>query len=218
VGVEGCPLCGGGAHLHAELRGGRYLRCGGCALLFLERARHPDAGAERAHYDTHRNDPADAGYRAFLARLADPLAARLPAGAEGLDYGAGPAPTLHLMLAERGFRTRAWDPLYLPDRAALERTYDFVTCSEVVEHLHHPAREFARLDGLLRAGGWLGVMTEELRPETDLATWRYARDPTHVAFYSPETMGWIARWRGWRLHHPRANVFLFHKPTAPDPE
>lgn len=207
-----CPLCrSADVRPHAERRGSRYHRCGVCRLVFLDPAQRPSANEERAHYGTHQNDPDDPGYRAFLARLADPLAERLPPGAEGLDFGAGPGPALARMLEERGFPMRVYDPFFAPDADALRRTYDFVTCTETAEHFHHPAAELARLDGLLRPGGWLGVMTEMLDDARDFATWRYARDPTHVCFYAPETMRWIADAYGWRMERPARNVVLFHK-------
>jgi SAM-dependent methyltransferase len=170
--------------------------------------------AEREHYGTHENDPADPGYRAFLSRLADPLAARLAPGAEGLDYGSGPGPTLSIMMEEKGFRTSLYDPFFAPDDAVLRRSYDFITCTETAEHFFSPAEELERLDRMLRPGGWLGVMTEALDDARDFATWRYARDPTHVCFYHRTTMEWIARHHGWKTESPGRNVFLFRKPPV----
>lgn len=198
----------------AELRGGRYLACGVCRLVHLHPSRHPSEEEERAHYGTHENDPDDPRYRSFLARLVDPLVARLSAGAEGLDFGCGPGPALARMMADRGFPTRGYDPFFAPEAEALRRTYDFVACSETAEHFHRPAEEFARLDGLLRPGGWLGVMTELLDDARDFAGWRYARDPTHVCFYREETMRWIADAYGWRMEIPARNVVLFRKPET----
>jgi len=213
-----CPLCSSaGTRLFAEPRGSRYFACGECRLVYLDPARRPSAQAERAHYATHENDPHDPGYRRFLARLADPLAQRLAPGAEGLDYGSGPGPALPMMLEERGFRMRVYDPFFAPDENALRRTYDFVACSETAEHFHDPAEELARLDRLLRPGGWLGVMTEMLDDARDFAGWRYARDPTHVCFYRAETMRWVADAHGWRMEAPGRNVVLFHKPLAANP-
>lgn len=208
-----CPLCHapGPAHF-ASLREGEYWRCPACGLTFLHPDGHPDAAAERAQYETHENDPLDPGYRRFLGRLAEPLVARLPAGAEGLDYGCGPGPALAMMLREAGFPTAVYDPFYVPDTAPLERQWDFITCTEVVEHFHHPAVEFDRLHGLLRPGGWLGVMTELLTDDARFAGWRYRRDPTHVAFYSEAVLTWIARRYGYALQRPGRNVALFCKP------
>lgn len=208
-----CPLCASAAvGAFAELRGARYFQCGVCRLTFLAPEQRPDAEAELAHYATHENDAADPRYRAFLDRLASPLAERLAPGTEGLDLGSGPAPALAEMLRERGFRVRVYDPFFAPDAEALRRTYDFIACSETAEHFHAPAAEFARIDGMLRPGGWLGVMTEMLEDDARFAGWRYARDPTHVCFYRTETMRWIAEHFGWTLHTPARNITLFEKP------
>jgi hypothetical protein len=213
--AQPCPLCLADALApHAEVQGRHYVRCEACALVHLTPEDRLPPEAERAHYGTHENDPADPGYRAFLVRLANPLAQRLPPGAEGLDYGSGPGPTLSALLAERGFPTAIYDPFFAPDEAALRRTYDFVTCTETAEHFFAPRAEFERLDGLLRPGGWLGVMTEWRDEARPFAQWRYARDPTHACFYAPETMAWIARHFGWALETPARNVALFRKPPA----
>lgn len=196
----------------AEIRAARYFRCGACLLTFLAPEQRPDEEVERAHYGTHENDAADPRYRAFLDRLAAPLVERLAPGAEGLDYGAGPAPALAEMLRERGFRVRTYDPFFAPDHDALRHTYDFIACTETAEHFFDPAAEWARLYAMLRPGGWLGVMTEILEDDGMFTGWRYARDPTHVCFYRAETMRWIAEHFGWGLHSPARNVTLFQKP------
>ncbi|HEV2148724.1 MAG TPA: class I SAM-dependent methyltransferase [Longimicrobiaceae bacterium] len=210
-----CPLClGSGVRRFAEVRASRFFRCGRCRLTFLAPEQRPDPEAERAHYGTHENDPADPRYRAFLDRLATPLARRLPAGAEGLDYGSGPGPALSFMLVERGFRMAVYDPFFAPAEDALGRKYDFVTCAETAEHFFAPAQEWARLDRMLRPGGWLGVMTGMLRDDAAFTGWRYARDPTHVCFYRPETMRWIAGRFGWERFAPARDVTLFRKPVV----
>jgi hypothetical protein len=180
----------------------------------MDPAHRLSAEAELAHYGTHENDPSDAGYRSFVSRLSVPLAERLPPGAEGLDYGAGPGPTLSLMLQEQGYGVQIFDPFFSPDPSVLERTYDFITATEVVEHFFSVGEEFDRMDRMLRPGGWLGIMTEVLSDERTFSSWRYGRDPTHVSFFSPATLQWIARHYGWRIEQPQANVVLFQKPEA----
>ncbi len=205
-----CPLCGA-PHavppilLHAR----RYHDCRRCGLLHLDPSDRLTPAAERAHYTTHHNNPHDAGYRAFLDRLALPLMARLAPGAEGLDYGSGPGPTLSVMLGERGFPTTDYDPCFAPDPAPLARSYDFITCTETAEHFHAPAQEFTRLAALLRPGGILAIMTELVRADRPLAEWRYLRDPTHVSLYRRKTFVWVAEQWSWGLDGPADNVMLF---------
>ncbi|MGY6644890.1 MAG: class I SAM-dependent methyltransferase [Salinarimonas sp.] len=213
-----CPLCRSrSAQAFVTVAGRDYYRCPTCGLRFLDPAHHPDRETERAHYALHENDPDDPRYRAFLARLADPLLAELPCGVSGLDYGSGPGPALAAMLREAGHRVAIYDPLFAPDTRVLERTYDFVTCTETAEHFHDPAREFARLDALLRPGGWLGLMTLFQTDDARFAGWHYRRDPTHVVFYREETLHWIAARHGWECTIPCPNVALMRKPAAAHP-
>ncbi|MEZ0469654.1 class I SAM-dependent methyltransferase [Luteimonas salinilitoris] len=213
--MTACPLCGAAPCApEAPVQGRRYALCGDCGLTFMLPGDRSSAETERTLYDLHRNDPDDPGYRAFLDRLAQPLAARLRPGMRGLDYGVGPGPALPTMLAARGFPTAAYDPLYAADPVLLRRRYDFIACSETAEHFHDPAAEFARLDDLLRPGGWLGLMTQWRLPERPFAAWGYARDPTHVCFYQQCTLQWIARRHRWQLECPAPHIALFHKSAA----
>lgn len=188
--------------------------CAVCGLISAHRDDLPAAEEERARYETHRNDPGDPGYRAFLDRVVVPLVARLEAGAEGLDYGCGPGPALSVMMSERGFPMEVWDPFFAPDPAVLNGVYDFVTCTETVEHFHRPAEDYRRLAGLVRPGGWLAIMTEPVPRDIDLDGWWYARDFTHVALHRERTLGWLEdRW-GWSLERPSRTVALFRRPSV----
>ena len=213
--ASACPLCGcPGVRIFATVNDRHYLRCRTCALVHLEASHRLPVEAERRVYEMHRNHPGDRGYRDFLDRLALPLAERLAPGACGLDYGCGPGPTLWVMLRERGFPMEIYDPLFAPENAPLARTYDFVTCTETVEHFFHPGRELETLDGLLRPGGWLAIMTSFMPDEKEqFASWHYVRDPTHVSFYSRATMQWIAASFGWAFDCPCPTVALFNKPS-----
>jgi hypothetical protein len=192
-----CPLCNGSEpSFYARDKRRGYWQCAGCRLVFVAERHRLDPSAEKARYDLHRNDPGDPRYVAFLSRLMNPMLERLPEGSRGLDFGSGPGPALAAMLNERGRPTACYDPYYATDEDVWARTYDFITASEVIEHLHHPARELDRLFGVLRRDGWLGIMTRLLPQLEDFMTWHYRRDDTHVCFYSRETFDYIAdRWR-----------------------
>lgn len=206
-----CPLCGGrSAPFYRTDRD--FLRCGTCALTFVPASQHATPAAEHARYATHRNGPEDAGYRAFLDKLLAPMAARLSAGAAGLDYGSGPGPTASVMMRGRGFIMRDYDPLFAPDEDALRGAYAFITCTEVVEHFRRPAENFNNLDALLEPGGTLGVLTGVLEDDAAFPAWWYHKDATHVAFYRPETLAWIARRFGWTLERLSRDASLFLKP------
>ncbi|MCZ6676470.1 MAG: class I SAM-dependent methyltransferase [Candidatus Poribacteria bacterium] len=208
-----CPLCFA-EHLHqlAVIDAKTYWRCKTCHLTFLSSADHLSPADELARYLLHENNPDDPRYRKFLSRLTDDLGPKLAPGAEGLDYGSGPGPTLSVMLKAQGFSMNIYDPYFAPYTDVLERTYDFITCTETVEHFYHPAKEFQQFDRLLQCGGWLGVMTEMLESDEEFSDWWYHREPTHVCFYKRETMAWIAETYSWEVAYPRKNVTLFYKP------
>ncbi|MBS3803045.1 MAG: class I SAM-dependent methyltransferase [Oleiphilaceae bacterium] len=168
-----------------------------------------DPAEEKAVYDLHDNDAGDPGYRRFLNKLAEPLLARVPKGARGLDFGCGPGPVLAGMLADSGLAMTLYDPIYFPDPEALTHTYDFITCTEVAEHLYDPRGTFAQLGRCLKPGGWLGVMTCFQTDDARFANWHYRRDPTHVVFYRQATLAWLARTMGWHLEVPVKDVALF---------
>lgn len=189
-----CPLCHGPGQL---LSNPVYASCPICGLAWKQPAFRLGREEERRHYQKHQNSPDDQQYRQFLAQLWAPLAARLAPGAQGLDFGSGPGPTLHLMACEAGFPCSCYDPFFDPVRERLCRQYDFITCSESAEHFHDPLREFTVLRDCLRPGGWLGIMTERRPALPDFADWYYLKDPTHVCFYAEETFSWLARALGF---------------------
>jgi len=210
-----CPVCEQGEPEHFEaVKAIRYLRCPVClATLMAPECRLPE-DEEKAVYDLHDNHPDDPGYRRFLARLSAPLLERLPAGSAGLDFGCGPGPVLSSMLAETGMKVSLYDPYFYPDTGPLLERYDFITCTEVVEHLYRPAAVFRQLDSLLRPGGYLGVMTCFQTDDDRFANWHYRRDPTHVVFYRQATLQWLADSYGWHLEVPAKDVAIFRKSMA----
>lgn len=209
---EPCRVCLARACRPFQTVGGTdYWRCETCEAVLVGRSKLPTGAEERAHYLTHQNDPQDPGYRRFLSRLADPLRERLKPASRGLDFGSGPGSGLAAMLREDGHQVAAYDPFFAPDRSALAERYDFVVCSEVVEHFHQPAREFALLDRLLKPGGWLGLMTCFRTEDSRFANWHYRRDPTHVVFYREETLRYLAALFGWSCEIPRKDIALMRK-------
>lgn len=200
-----CPLCQSReSALFFEDKNRPYLRCPSCSLVFVPPAHFLSPDAENAEYDLHQNDPSDLRYRRFLSRLFLPMQKRLAPHSFGLDFGSGPGPTLSLMFAEAGHRMVIYDPFYAPDTAVFAQTYDFITATEVVEHLHKPRMELKRLWSLLKPGGTLGIMTKLVIDQEAFAGWHYKNDLTHVCFFSREAFTWLAvRWQ--------AELAFFHK-------
>jgi SAM-dependent methyltransferase len=210
--TAGCPLCAAptAQHYHRDRRR-EYLRCARCALVFVPPEGRLDRAAEYREYRQHRNSLRDDGYRRFLRRLAEPLLAQLTVPSRGLDFGCGPAPLLALILAERGHRVTLHDSLFCPAPARLAETFDFITASEVVEHLHRPGDVLGQLWDCLLPGGWLGIMTKLVRDREAFASWHYIRDPTHVCFFSVVTWRWWSGQHGAELHFHGSDVILLRK-------
>lgn len=188
-----CPLCISEnitPFFHDKKRD--YLRCQNCNLVFVPSDYWLNEIEEKKIYNLHKNVATDLGYRKFLSRLSDPLLKKLLPKSSGLDFGCGPGPTLSAMLQEAGHRVELYDYFYYNDPELLTRRYDFISATEVVEHLNTPEREFEKLFTMLRRGGWLAIMTKLVKNLDAFSQWHYIRDMTHVCFYDQRTFEYIA--------------------------
>ncbi len=210
-----CPLCAAQTierYFKDRRRG--YYQCGRCQLVFVPSYQYLSAAEEKAHYDLHENDPGDLRYRQFLGRLCEPLLERLQSSANGLDFGAGPGPTLSLMFEEAGHNMAIYDLYYAPDDTVLSGAYDFVTATEVVEHLAHPGEVLNRLWSLVKPGGWLGLMTKLVSNRDAFARWHYKNDPTHICFFSQAAFDYVGQQWGAPPVYLHSDVILYRKPLS----
>ena len=169
---------------------------------------------EQARYLEHNNDPNDAGYRNFLGRLSDHLIPLLNPGSHGLDFGSGPGPTLSLIMEEAGFKVDLYDIYFAPNESVWQNRYDFVTATEVIEHLYQPRTEIEKLWELLKPGGILAVMTLPLVSVEKFRNWHYKNDLTHVCFFTPQTFDLLAKQWGAVAEFKTHDVVFFQKPRA----
>lgn len=175
---------------------------------------------EKAEYDKHENNPDDLGYRQFLGRMFEPMNLRIQSESNGMDFGCGPGPTLSVMFEEVGHRVSLYDKFYFADRSVLEDSFDFITATEVVEHLAEPMKWLDKLWNSLEPNGYLGVMTKLVESQEKFQNWHYKNDPTHISFFSNETFEWLAGY--WQANHNSPvsfeligkDVVIFHKPLA----
>lgn len=188
-----CPLCD---HSQCEFyhrdKKREYLQCQQCDLVFVPPAFHLSSEMEKAEYDKHENDVNDSGYIQFLSRMLLPVLARIDKHSHGLDLGCGPAPALAAQFEQQGHKMSLYDLYYYPDPLVLEQQYDFVTCTEVIEHIAQPKYFIAMLLDLLKPGAVLGLMTKLVISQERFAIWHYKNDPTHICFYSKNTFAFIA--------------------------
>ncbi|MCH7372791.1 class I SAM-dependent methyltransferase [Aeromonas sp. MR16] len=207
-----CPLCDHPNSYSLPVAGKHYHRCLGCELVWLDPACHLAPAAEKAVYDGHDNQVDDPRYRGFLMRAFGEVLARVPPPASGLDFGCGPGPALIAMGREAGFEMAGYDKFYADEPELLNRQYDFITSTEVIEHIADPR---SALDGLwdcLRSGGILVLQTQRVLGDERFRSWRYRHDPTHIVFFAEASFRALAdRWQA-EVQFPHADVAVITKP------
>ena len=211
---ETCPLCtndGCNVYHRDSIPYRDYYHCSECDLIFVPVRFHLCSEEERKIYDQHNNLPDDPNYRGFLNKLYEPLSKHLAQGARGLDFGSGPGPTLSRMFEENGFSCAIYDKFYANEPDILTRDFDFVSTTEVVEHLSNPKDIFDQLFRLVHErDGVLGLMTKQHAQDPEhFATWHYKNDPTHISFYSKHTLAYLSEKYQKRLSLIGNDVALF---------
>ena len=188
-----------------------YWQCKLCKATMLNPIHHISSNKEKKHYLKHNNEIDDTRYRDFLTNLIEPLKDKICVNDIGLDYGCGYAPALADILKKDGFNIELYDPFFFKNENIFFRKFNFITCSEVVEHFFKPYEEFNKIDGLLAEKSWFAVMTSFMTEDYLFKNWYYRRDPTHVVFYKKITFKIIANQRNWELTFPSKNLVFFHK-------
>jgi 2-polyprenyl-3-methyl-5-hydroxy-6-metoxy-1,4-benzoquinol methylase len=75
----------------------------------------------------------------------------------------------------------------------LSGLFDFVTATEVVEHLQAPGHWLELLWSRIKPGGILAIQTKRVIDRPRFSQWHYRLDPTHIMFFSEETFVWLAK-------------------------
>jgi SAM-dependent methyltransferase len=211
-----CPLCDTPAYYYDSIQGSHYYYCPCCSGISLDVDQRLTTADEFQRYQEHNNNPFDPRYRSFVQPVVSKMLEVEHAGSIGLDYGAGPGSAVVAMLQEQGFSMEVFDPFYFPNLTVLQPLgcYDFIVCTEAMEHFFEPNKEFSLLVDLLRPGGSLYCMTLLYEPDVDFAKWHYRMDPTHVFFYQMKTLEWMSLEFGLELRYiNKTRAFSFLKPT-----
>lgn len=207
-----CPLCNtkDAGKFHKD-KYREYFRCVNCRLIFIPPKYFLSPEAEKAEYENHNNSPDDPKYRLFLSRLFNPMQKLLAPKSNGLDFGSGPGPTMSVMFEEAGHSMSLYDCFYAPDKSVLEKQYDFITATEVVEHLYQPKKELDMLWGCLKPNGYLCILTK-LASELEMFDgWHYANELSHVCFFAKETFEWLAGQWYAEVKFVSEDVIVFRK-------
>ncbi|MEV3843426.1 class I SAM-dependent methyltransferase [Aeromonas veronii] len=208
-----CPLCASHRSYSLPVAGKHYHRCLACELVWLDEADHLDEAAEKAVYNGHDNRVDDPRYRTFLMRAFGEVLARVPLPASGLDFGCGPGPALVAMGREAGYDMVGYDKFYADFPELLTRQYDFITSTEVIEHIAEPRTVLAQLWDCLKPGGLLVLQTQRVLGDERFKNWRYRHDPTHIVFFAEASFQVLAASWQAELSFPHADVAVLQKGT-----
>ncbi|MDO9629062.1 MAG: class I SAM-dependent methyltransferase, partial [Acholeplasmataceae bacterium] len=98
------------------------------------------------------------------------------------------------------FEVDIYDYFYAPNKVYLQKKYDLITSTEVVEHLKNPLKTFELFHDLLNKNGILSILTL-FHPNNreEFFKWHYIRDITHLCFFTPVTMRKIAELCGFNI-------------------
>tara|TARA_B100000686_G_scaffold352317_1_gene453868 strand:+ start:4249 stop:4992 length:744 start_codon:yes stop_codon:yes gene_type:complete len=191
-----CPLCQTGSVLFfSDAR--EYWLCETCRLIFVPPLFHITSEKEVDRYLEHENSLENEGYVNMFRAKINLVREACPKIGKILDYGCGYEPVLKTLLSREGYQVDAFDPNFFPDGKS-RKHYDMVISTEAFEHFREPSIEIERILGLLDGKGYIAVMTQFYPRENGSPSpsafekWYYKRDPSHIAFYTPETFEWIA--------------------------
>ena len=208
-----CPLCHQPeSDFYWQDKRREYWQCPKCKLVFVPPKFCLSESEEKQRYDLHQNLDNDIGYQKFLLRIVEPLHELLQAEQKkGLDFVSGPGPVLYHMLKQQGFNMEHYDKFYQPDKRVLQQQYDFITATEVFEHLQNPAKTIQMLWSLLKQQGILAIMTKLVIDRQAFSRWHYKNDETHIVFFSRDTFDFLAQKLNAEIYYYQNDIVLLRK-------
>ena len=210
-----CKICGNVTTPIQHERLGMYHYCSICEFIGKDERFVLSATEELEIYNIHNNSIDDPLYVAFFNRfLEDAVFPFASDKKDGFDFGSGPSPVLaQLLERDYGYQMDIYDPFYAPEKIYLGKKYNLITSTEVVEHLKDPLSSFRLLKDLLNGdSAILSIITSfHQNNEAHFKNWHYTRDETHIAFYTPKTMEYIAKIVGLKLIHTNGKRYTTFK-------
>ncbi len=209
-----CPLCLSPQTTHYfddQRQNWLYWLCQHCDFVFRDSKSLLPASEERARYETHNNGIESPGYVDFLMPVVKTLLPYLKSGDRGLDFGSGPGPILNILFEREGFVLRNYDPYFEPLDLKNLNPFEFVTCTEVFEHLYSPHREMEIITSLVKAGGFLLFMTQFRKDLSQFCNWSYRMDNTHVGFLNDKSLSWLAQNWGFEILSHQDRIALLRR-------
>ena len=186
-------LCSSRTEVFYKSKNKDYHKCENCFSIMLDPSNYVTSEEEKARYDTHNNDIHDIGYQNFVSPIVESVKENYSTNHLGLDYGAGPGPVITSLLENAGYNINLYDPYFHCYPENLSKKYDYIICSEVIEHFHKPYNEFKCLSNMLNENGSIFCMTSIYDEDINFDKWYYKNDETHVFFYHKKALEWIKK-------------------------
>jgi len=191
-----------------------FHECPHCELIYKDSSSYINESDELKVYLKHQNSLENIGYVNYLTNFLEQGVLPFIQKGKALEFGSGPTPVLaHLLRTQYHFDVDIYDYYFSPQKVYEGKTYDLITSTEVIEHIQQPQGVFKLFHELLNQGGILSLMTLFYPKDKDVfMDWFYIRDPSHVTFYTPKTMAFIAFQFGFELlFHNDYRVTVFKK-------
>jgi Zn-finger nucleic acid-binding protein len=206
-----CPLCTNTSSSLFKNEKQHFYQCGTCKGIFVDKKLHLNKIEEKARYKHHKNNIEDFAYIKFADPIITTVKKHFNVNHKGLDFGTGHTPVISEILNAENYQVEIYDPLFFSNPEILNKTYDFITCCEVIEHFYTPKKEFDLLYKLLESKGKLICMTLIYQPDINFENWFYKNDPTHVFLYQIETIQWIKNYFGFNDVFIEGRLITFTK-------
>lgn len=206
-----CIVCASQAEIYFKNAQKDYFYCSTCHAFFLNPTYFLNMVEEKNRYEKHNNDINDERYQQFVYPIFKSVLENFGNNTHGLDFGSGSGPVITKLLRDKNYSITTYDPFFDNNKQALKKIYDFIVCCEVMEHFYNPLKEFYLLKKLLKPKGKLFCMTVLWNNQQKFENWYYKNDPTHVIFYSTETLNWISKKVGFKKVSIENRLITFEK-------
>lgn len=183
-----CPLC---QNKSTNFFQDIYFKCSCCKAIFKKPDLVLKGDDEKDIYDKHVNISTDIRYQNFLSPITNSVLKDFDSNSNGLDFGCGKDSAIIKVLRDKHYQIDGYDLFYKNDKNLLEKKYNYITSSEVIEHFQNPKKEFELFLSMLKKNGALYLMTEIYNETINFEKWYYKNDPTHIFLYQKETFEWI---------------------------
>ncbi len=184
-----CRLCGCPRTIHYATEVNReYRQCSQCHLIFVPDHHVLLLEDQIKRYALHDNSYENSDYCNYLKGVIKKIE-RIPLlNKRILDFGCGYDSVLTKLLHKEGFHSTAYDPLYNIGLDCFSQTYDIIILCEVIEHIQDIQKALTCINSCLASEGYLVIQTELYNGLDDFSSWWYIQDPTHINFFSKQSI------------------------------